>query len=489
MMADIVLVQPKAGEFETIGIRPPDSLLTVAAIPVEKGYNVKIVDQRVSKDWRKELKEAMKDALCVGITAMTGQQIKYALEVSKFVKENSNVPVVWGGVHVSLMPEQSIQNKYIDIIVKGEGDYALYEIADALEKQQKSGKDFLKNVRGIYYKKDDQIKKTKERELIQDLDKLPDLPYDLVDMNKYYGFSLEHGKSITLMTSRGCPYRCAFCYNTVYYKNKWRGMSARKTVDKIKYVIDKFGVKSIYFQDDNFCANVGRFKEIIDLILKEKINIKWGLLGSRINSLKMMDEEFLARVVKAGCVNIDVGIESGSQRILNLISKDINLQEVIDVNKKISKFFEKTKYTFIMGLPSETEQELLQSTKFALKLYKDNPHVLPIFNIFFINPGTAVYNMAIKYGYKPPTSLEEWANTGREGEYKTYPWLSKKMIKMMENFELTSFLMTKNIDYKIGKNYLKVLARLYQPFARFRFEHNFPHFFIEKKIYSLFTKK
>ena len=488
-MADIVLVQPKAGEYETAGIRPPDSLLAAAALPHEKGYNIKIIDQRTNKNWKILLKNYLKNALCVGTTAMTGQQIKYALEISKFVKENSDVPVIWGGVHPSLLPEQTLENKYIDIVVKGEGDYTFCELIIAIEKQRKNpNKDYLKNVRGIYYKKNGKIRKTELRPFLQDLDKLPNLPYDLINMNNYFGFTIKEGKSITLMTSRGCPFRCAFCYNTTYYKNKWRGMSAEKTIERIKYVKDKFGVKNIYFQDDNFCANVPRFKKIIDLILKEKIDITWGLLGSRINSLKYMDKKFLARVVKAGCINIDVGIESGSQRILNLICKDINLKEVIEVNKKISKFFTKTKYTFIMGIPSETEKELLQSIRLALRLCKDNSHVLPIFNILFVNPGTAMYNLALKYGYNEPKTLGEWANSGREGEYKEYPWLSKKMKKMMENFEFTSFFVTKNIDYKISKKYLKLLAKFYQPIAKYRFKNNFPHFLVEKRLASVLSR-
>lgn len=489
MAREVVLVQPKAGEYESVGLRTPDSLLSIAAIPFQKGYTVKIIDQRTDKDWKLHLKQHLNSAICVGITSMTGPQIMYALEISKFIKENSNVPVVWGGVHASLLPEETLGNKYIDIIVKGEGDYTFYELLLALEKETNNpAKDYLKNVKGIYYKKDKLIKKTPERPLINNLDKLPNLPYDLIDMNNYYGFNISPGKSITLMTSRGCPFRCAFCYNTIYYKNKWRGMSAEKTVERIKYVINKFGVKNIYFQDDNFCANIGRFKKIVELILKERIDVKWGLLGTRIDTLKYMDDEFLKKVVKAGCINIDVGIESGSQRILDVISKGTRMQDVIQVNKKLAKYFTRIKYTFIMGVPTETEKELMESVHFAIRLCKDNQHVLPLFNIFFINPGTAIYNTAIRHGYKGPKRLEDWAKTGRGGEYKKYPWLSKKMIKMMENFEFTSFFVTKNIDYKINKAFLRFLMKLYRPIAKYRFEHNFYHFLIEKKLSGLLTR-
>lgn len=463
----VILIQPKTGEWDFAGVRPPDSLLAVAALPDKGGYKVRIIDQRIDKKWEETLKRELKDALIVGTTSMTGPQIKYALEASKIVKENSDVPVVWGGVHASLLPEQTLQNKNIDIVLKGEGDYAFLEIIKAIE-----AKKSLKSIKGIYYKEKGEAKKTSDRELIKDLDKLPDFPYKLINLENYYGFNINKGKSVTLMTSRGCPYRCAFCYNTVYYKNTWRGMSAKRTLELIKRVVDDFGIKSIYFQDDNFCANINRFEEITKGILKEKIDISWGLLGARINTLKQMSDELLRNSVKAGCMDIDVGIESGSERILKLISKDIKIPEVIAVNKRLAKYFDKTKYTFIMGIPTETRKEVLQSVELAIKLSRENPHVLPLFFIYSAYPGTALYKLAIEKGFDAPTSLQSWSEMNYETAYLRYPWLDKERIKMLRNFEFTSLFANKNNEYKINSKLFKVLARIYRPIARLRFENN-----------------
>ena len=436
MPKKIILFQPKTGEWDFAGARSPDSLLAIAALPYKEGYDIKIIDQRMDKEWKETLKKELKDALLFGTTSMTGPQIKYALEASRFVKENSNIPVIWGGVHASLLPEQTIKNKYIDIVMKGEGDFSFLEIIKAIEK----GKS-LRQIKGIYYKENGEIKKTKEKELIRNLDELPDYPYKLINLENYYGFNVGYGKSITLMTSRGCPYRCAFCYNTVYYKNTWRGMSAKRTLELIKRIVKDYNVKSIFFQDDNFCANVKRFEEIVDGILKEGIKIKWGLLGARINTLKQMSDELLQKAVKSGCMDIDVGIESGSERILKLISKDVNTQEVMEVNKRLAKYFDKMKYTFIMGIPTETKEELLQSIKFSLRLSEENTHVLPLFFIYSPYPGTKLYDLAVKMGFKEPKSLEEWAGINYETAYLNAPWLSKKRIKMLKNFEFTSLFL------------------------------------------------
>lgn len=467
MPGKIVLVQPKTGEWDFAGSRPPDSLLAIAALPHKEGYNVKIIDQRIDKNWRETLRREIKDAMLFGTSSMTGPQIKYALEASKIVKQNSEIPVVWGGVHSSLLPEQTIENKNIDVVVKGEGDFSFLEVIKAIE----NGKG-LNKVRGIYYKHNKKILKTGERELIKDLDTLPDYPYEIIDLKNYYGFNIGKGKSITLMTSRGCPFRCAFCYNTVYYHNTWRGMSSKRTMEMIRRAVNELGVKSIYFQDDNFCANIKRFEEIVNSIIKEKLDISWGLLGARVNTLKQMSDGLLSNSVKAGCMDIDVGAESGSDRILKLISKDVNIQEVIDVNKKLAKYFDKTKYTFIMGIPTETESELLQSVKLAVRLSKENPHVLPLFLIYAAYPGTKLYELSIKKGFKVPRNLEGWAEMNFESAYLLYPWLDKKRIKMMKNFEFTSLFASKNNEYKINSKLLIALARLYRPFAKVRFEKN-----------------
>ena len=475
MKSEIILVQPKAGEWEMAEVRPPNSLLAVAATPHHKGYKIRIIDQRIDKNWKETLRKSLNDAIIVGTTAMTGPQIKYALEASKIAKLNSDVPVVWGGIHASLLPEETIQNKWIDIVMKGEGDYAFTELVEAIE-----GSKEIEKVKGIYYKHKGKIKTTGERPLIDNLDKLYDYPYSLIDLQKYYSFKIGKSKSISLMTSRGCPFRCAFCYNTVYYKNSWRGMSAERTIDLIKRVVDDYGIRNIFFEDDNFCANIGRFKEIVKKIIQEKIDISWGLLGVRVNTIKAMSDELLKDSVKAGCMNVDVGIESGSERMLKLITKDILIEDILSVNRRLAKYFDKTKYTFIMGMPTETEEELLQSVRFAIRLSKENPHALPLFFTYCAYPGTKLYDLAVRHGLRVPKNLEEWTEINYEKAYMYYPWLNKKRIRMIRNFEFTSLFSNKNNQYKINSKLFRMLARMYRPIAKLRFENNIYQFPLER---------
>lgn len=480
---NIVLVQPRTGHWDLAGARPPDSLLSIAAAPLRAGYNIKIIDQRIDRNWEQTLRRELKDALVFGTTSMTGPQIRYALEASKLVKSISSVPVVWGGVHASLLPEQTVQNDFIDIVLKGEGDFAFLELIRAIEGNS------LDTVKGIYFKRDGKVVRTAERDLIKNLDDLPDWPYELIEIDRYYGFNIAQGRSITLMTSRGCPFRCAFCYNTVYYNNTWRGMSAKRAVQLISNVVQKYGVRNIFFEDDNFSANVSRFEEIVNRILEEKLRVSWGLLGTRVNTLKRMSDELLAKTVKAGCVNIDVGIESGSERLLNLVSKDMNIADALEVNKRLRKYFDKTKYTFIMGMPTETEEELLSTVKLATRLSKDNPNALPMFFTYCAYPGTRLYDIAIEQGFREPKKLEDWADINFETAVYRYPWLDKRRIKMMMNYGFTSMFVSSNASYKIQSPMFRVLARLYQPLAKLRFEHNLYQFPAERVLAKWLSEK
>lgn len=471
MDREVLLVQSKVGNWENLGIRCPDGLLTSAALPKKEGYNVKILDLRLEKDWRAALKSQLdKNPLLVATTCMTGIQIKYALEASRFVKQyNKDIPVIWGGIHPTFMPEQTLENENIDIVVIDEGDLTFLELIKMLEANKP-----IDEVLGIAYKdKDGKIHRNPPRPLIKDLDSLPDLPYELVDVNRYYGFDLEdRGGSITLNTSRGCPFKCNFCYDTKMYGNTWRGFSAKRTIEMIKNVVNKFGIRNIFFQDDNFATNLKRFKDIVYGIIDEKLDIKWGLLGIRLDALKVLDDGFLRDLAKAGCVNMDSGVESGSDRILKMIKKGVTVQQIIDINKKMSKHSFKAKYTFIVGYPSETEEEMTQSVKLALQLVKDNKNAYTPFFIYTAYPGVELWEIAKQYGVDEPKKLEEWESFDFDRVYLHYKWLDKRRIRMMQNLSFTSNFANKNIKYKISKNYLKLLFNLYYPIAKLRFKYN-----------------
>ena len=135
-----------------------------------------------------------------------------------------------------------------------------------------------------------------------------------------------------LVTSRGCPFRCNFCYNARFNQFKWRALSAEKSIERLKRLIDEFKIKNVYFPEANICADLKRFKNMVNMIIKEKMDISWGTQGVRMDSLGRMDESFLSNLIRSGCKNVDIGIESGSDRILKLMDKGETVKQLLDIN-------------------------------------------------------------------------------------------------------------------------------------------------------------
>lgn len=467
-MKGIILIQPKTGTFDMLGARLPLGLLSIAAMPHQRGYPVTIIDQRVDDHWQQRLEIAVKkDPLCVGITCMTGKQIHHALEAARIVRKHTTAPLVWGGVHTTLMPDQSLDSPYVDIIVLREGDLTFMELVAALDKKEP-----LTSINGIYYKKGGKIIKNPDRGFIKNLDELPELPYELVNVDAYASLNIE-GKSLDFVSSRGCPFKCSFCYNTYFNKRTWRAFSGKETVRRLKHFVEKYQVKTVYFQDDNFFTDLNRIKEILQGIIDEKLDINWGTLGLRVDTAIRIDDELWELMAKSGCINVDIGAESGSQRILEMVDKQITVEDLLAVNKKIAQYPFIVKYTFIVGFPTETKQEMFSTIQTCLQLVRDNKNAYtPVF-VYTPYPGTPMYDFALQHGFVPPKKLEEWGYFGTTDWYFNFrSWLNTKQANQLKSIEFTSLFSNKNIKYKINKPLTRLLFNLYHPVAKFRFKNH-----------------
>lgn len=467
--------------WDYLGARIPESLLGISTIPASEGYKVTIIDQRVEPEWKEKLYSALKENPVVFCTTcMTGPQITFAVEVSKLVKEfNRNLPVVWGGLHPTSLPVQTLEHSNVDIAVIGDGEFTFPELVHAVEK----GYD-LSSVKGIGYKdKSGRIHINPAREEISNLDVLPDLPYHLVDVKKYYAVDFRGRPSISITTSKGCPYRCSFCIDPAVTKQRWRAYSADRVLKKMKFIIDEFGIKDFYFQDDNFGTSPSRVKELLKGIIREFDDVAWGTLGIRADAVYRMDEEYQDLLVKSGCRNIDMGIETGSPRMLELMKKDEPVDVFIKANEILAKLNITVKCTFVLGYPTETEEDIRLSKELALKIMQTNPNAYCVFFTFCPYVGTEAWDLAVKNGFEPPKTLEDWACFDFDGWYKKSPaWLDKRRQKIIDNINFTSYFINKNIKYKINNKVGKFLFDIYNPIANFRFKKDFYHFPVERKI-------
>lgn len=478
----IVLFQPtvRVGKEQQRRTGIPSGLLAIATPLDLAGYAVKIIDQNFEDRWKDILlSELKKKPICVGVSAKTGPQIRYGIEVSEIVKQYDTIPVVWGGVHASLAPEQTLANENIDVVVQGEGDETFFELVQALEKG-----DSLSEVRGIWYKENGEIKRTQPRPFI-DLEKQPSPSYHLIDVKKVLvrSFGEDH---LRFSSARGCPYRCGFCYNTTFYKRRWRALSAERTYQEIKRIRTEFGIRGIRFSDDLFFGDVERVRKILTQIVNEKLDVVVTKLDIHVNELSKLDDDFLRLLERAGAKALVVGVESGSQRILDLIKKGIKVSEVIDFNKRVAKFKLIPKYCFMMGFPTETVEDIRETVSLILRLLEDNKEAIKDINIYTPYPGTALLDVSVEHGFRPPTKLEDWVPFNwRTINRKRTPWITKERERLLRMLHCSSLFLEKNyfLEPQWPTNPLVVmLARVYHPIAKKRVEKLYDKFPIEIKL-------
>ncbi|MFC2061700.1 B12-binding domain-containing radical SAM protein [Elusimicrobiota bacterium] len=477
-MKNIILFQPAIGYMDAMRTSPsvPLSLLCAASV-VTKYYKVNIIDQRIDKDWTEVLEKAITDdTVCAGVTGLTGAMLKEGLKFSKYIKKNHQIPVVWGGVHSTLLPEQTASDENVDIVIEGEGELAFYEVVKALDEGAP-----LNNISGIYYKEGNTPVYTGRRDFC-DMDELPEVPYDLLDISKYLP-AYKKQRSIYFQSSRGCPYRCKYCYNNSVNRGKWRALSAEKTLERIGKLLDKFKfIDDIYFVDDNFFIDMNRAEKIIRGL--KEIDVTWQVQGVDIVSIKRMDDSFLELLRDSGCQRLTVGIESGSPKIRELIHKNGSVEDIAAVMERLKKYDIIIYCSFLIGIPGETIDDIKCSIDLLLKLMKINPNIRNSpFYIYTPYPGTELYERVTELGFKAPGSIEEWADC----EWDRVTFTGNE--KFYHNLHFTSlFIDKKTREYSVPL-IVRILTDIYRPVARCRIKKLFFGLMIEKYVFKLIKSK
>lgn len=480
-MAQVVLVQPKVGNWDDVRSHPALPLALLSASRYVAGeFSTVLIDTRIDRNWKERLMaELEKKPLCVGITSMTGQQIGYALEISRYVKEISDIPVVWGGIHSSLLPESTLTHKNIDILIIGEGELSFFEAVRAL-----AAKTSLKGIPGVWYKEESRIIKNQNRQFLH-LDDLPDLPLSLIDIKKFLPV-FKKRRTFYIETSRGCPNQCGFCFNAAYNKNTWRAFSAHRAVSELKYLSDKFDIGSFYIIDDNFFVDLRRARAIAEGIIEERLDIFWESQGITINSALKMDGDYLQLLVRSGLKKVHFGIESGSQEILESVNKRLKVEDIIEVNRIWSRHNIIAQYNFMCGFPRETTKDIRKTVDLAFQLMRENANALisPLCP-YTPYPGTSLYQEAQVSGFIRKQTLEDW----QEADYGDNIWESQERKKILSPLFFSSMFLDKHRSTDmVQSRLLRILIEVYRPIAKFRVKRLFFRFMPELKMSNLLFK-
>ena len=361
----VILIQPIVGSLDGIKDRPavPLSLITASTYLVnDNTYDVLIIDQRLSKDWKNYLKESIKNTdqlICVGTTAMLGAQIEYALDGLRAVKEiNPKIPTVWGGPQGGILPEITIEHPLIDYLIQGDAEKSFRKLVDCLYQEVEPYW-----VPGVYTKQGKSI----EDYSLLDINELEEPPYEIVKVSNYLPkrFGVP---SLDVETSRGCPFNCAFCYNPSLHQRKWRALTSERTLRRLDNLKSRYCVESFWFIDDEFFVDLKRAQEIIEGVIERKY--RWSVQGTTIANCLRMSDTFLKLLHRSGCKQLNIGVESGSEELLKKMNKPITNEQVLEVNSKLAKFDIVPSYYFIVGFPDETENDFSQTLKLVENIFK-----------------------------------------------------------------------------------------------------------------------
>jgi radical SAM superfamily enzyme YgiQ (UPF0313 family) len=372
------------------GVLPPLGLAYIASALEEAGHEVDLIDAIALCLSREEVSKRIEqfDPELVGITAMT-PTFHGALEAARIAKTHNRKTLI-GGVHMSIYAEETLSYQEVDFGIVGEGEETIVELCSALNE----GRDYS-SIEGLCYKQDDGLIKVGRARIVQDLTKLPMPSYHLLPMGKYS--SIIGMKPVsTMMGSRGCPYKCGFCFKTPSDK-KYRTRSAENIVDEIEYLIKNYKVREVMFYDDIMPKAYAR--DLSNEIIKRNIKINWQT-PQRVN---LVNPKLLKLMAKAGCHILRFGVEQGDPDMMQLVEKKTTIDQVRLSFQAANDAGIKTFAYFIIGYTGETKRTMQATIDLAIDL---NPTYV-MFTKAVPLPQTPLMTQSVSKGLVDP---EYWRN-------------------------------------------------------------------------------
>lgn len=364
------------------GVLPPLGISYIAAILEKNGYEVGILDAIASNLTKDETRDYIKKERpdVVGVTTMTSN-IRGALEAASVAKE-SGATVVIGGPQLSVYPKETLSYDFIDYGVIGEGEYTMLELVKALQR-----KESIEDIKGLIFKKDGEVH-VNEPAIVHDLDSLPFPARHLLPMEKYSSIIGLHPVT-TMMSMRGCPFKCAYCFKQPTDK-QCRFRSARNVVDEMEQVAKDYGVREIMFYDDTFTIRRSHVVGICEEILRRGLKVKW----EAPTRADVVDAELLKLMHRAGCIRLRYGVESGDPSILKAMNKGVTLPQVKEVFKWTKEAGIEAFAYFMIAYIGETPETITRTISFAKELDPD----LVMFTVTTPYPETPLFNEAAEKG-------------------------------------------------------------------------------------------
>lgn len=411
--------------YATEEVAPPIALVSIAGPLLTAGFEVVIIDASVTPDYLAQVVAHAEDALCLGISIITGPMIREAIEVGRaFKAKNPRAPVVLGGWHPSILPEQTLAADFVDVVVLKQGELAMRELCEQLA----DGGDH-RGVPGTVYEVDGECAYGPARPWLP-LAELPDrMPgYRLIDPERY---ARATGLRWSMYTaSHGCPFDCSYCSNASVYGHKLDLMPPERVVEDITWLVRNHGVQLLGFTDDIFLAFRPRTFEIAEGLLSAGVKVDW-YIQDRADSIARLSASEARLLRRAGLVRVHFGAESGSDAVLRSIEKRSSVERTLEAVDRCRDADIRSSFGFIFGLPGETEADLRATVDLIAAIYARSPISDCHTNIFTPYPGSPLWPVSLERGVEPPESLEGWIDFFPR--VTELPWLRGKAHRRLQD--------------------------------------------------------
>lgn len=431
----------------------PMGLMYVGAALEDAGFRVKILILEGQGDRRLEDEVLAERPLFVGFSTFVSDSLAHDIRLSRWVHAQG-VPVVWGGVFPSALPEEALAAESIDYIVMGEGERAAVALAAALESGEKPA-----GVAGVGYREGDGIVLHPPAPREPEIDRFR-FGYQMVDWDKFITFDPRDGtRTAWVPFSRGCPFRCRFCYNNIDAERRiWRPHGADYIKEIIEYLKAKHGINRVFLTNDNAFGKVARAQKII-----EALDIPW----MTPTTISIITENFLDWARDTRCQGLGFGLESGSARMLKLLGKSHRPEVIPDRIALCRKKGIHSSSSWMILILGETKEDLRQTIEMVEKVRSIQPTHIAFLTLFRLYPKTPIWDDAIEQGFIPPKNMDEWASYKKEA----YPLLgySDRQAHRLK------FLLERL--YPIDRTADRIIPNWIRPFFRrrlFRAEFNWP---------------
>lgn len=455
----VVLYNPEAVFFTM-----PLALVAVGSNLDSERYEVIVIDGRLEDDPVGAVRAHLEDALCLGITVLTGAPISDAIRISRAAKAHrADIPVVWGGWHPSMFGRECLEEPSVDVTVQGQGEVTFAQIVERLARG-----DSLEGCLGCAYRTPAGDVRLNPSRPLEDINTFPRHDYGLIDVDRYY--DLKGKRQLDYISSQGCRFRCAFCADPFVYHRQWVGFNPQRVGEEVEVLWRRYRFDDLSFQDETFFTSARRVEAIAEEFVRRKLPLTWAAT-MRADQCSRLPEDVLAKARESGLRRVIIGVESGSQEMIDRIKKDIKLEQVYSAAERCRRHGIAVIFPFIVGFPNEPDHSVQATLDVVKRLRAMSPDFeTPIF-YFKPYPGSAITQEAVSQGFSLPCSLDEWSRFDFMGS--AGPWVAPEKYRLIERFKFYQ---------QVAWDRASAWQKPFQKIARWRCKKDFYALPVEKTI-------